>query len=811
MTKYDPAKIEPKWQQIWEKEKPFAAVDFSDKEKVYVLDMFPYPSGDGLHVGHAEGYTATDIYCRYLRAQGKNVLHPMGWDAFGLPAENYAIKKKKHPREVTAMNVDRFRKQIKKLGFSYDWDREVNTTDPDYYKWTQWIFLQLFKKGLAYEDNIPINWCPSCKTGLANEEVVGGECERCHAKVVKKDMKQWILRITDYADRLLKDLDLLDWPEKIKEMQRNWIGRSEGYEIDFDIKGHEQGLRVYTTRVDTLFGATFMVLAPEHPFLKEIVTAEQKDAVAKYQQEAANKSDLERESLEKEKTGVFTGAYAINPANNEEIPIWVSDYVMMNYGSGAIMAVPAHDERDFAFAKKYDLPIVEVISPDGQLHDLAEAYIGAGKLVNSGDFDGLDASESMPKIAAKVDGKKTTNYKLRDWVFSRQRYWGEPIPIIHCPSCGVVPVPEQDLPVELPDVEEYEPTGTGESPLAAIDDWVKTKCPECGGEAKRETNTMPQWAGSCWYYLRYIDPKNTDEIFTKKKMQYWCPVDTYVGGAEHAVLHLLYARFWHKVLYDIKIVDHPEPFLKLLNQGMILGPDGVKMSKSRGNVINPDDVVKEHGADAFRMYEMFMGPLADAKPWDTKGIVGTRRFLEKVWDTGSKVAGQIQADSGPGEITGEAAVLLNKTVKKVGEDIASFRFNTAIAAMMTFLNESLQMEADELTGATAKEYWGTFLQILAPFAPHICEELWSQFGNSESIAKKPWPKFDPALVKDETFELVVQVNGKVRGKVEVAQDISEAEAIKTAKTAENVSKWLEGKETVKEIYVPGRLVNIVVK
>jgi len=808
--KYDPSKIEPKWQKIWAETKPFAAEDFSDKEKIYVLDMFPYPSGDGLHVGHAEGYTATDIYSRYMRARGYNVLHPMGWDAFGLPAENYAIKMKKHPREVTEANVNHFREQIKSLGFSYDWDREVNTTDPNYYKWTQWIFLQLFKKGLAYEDNIPINWCPSCKTGLANEEVVGGECDRCHAEVVKKDMKQWILRITEYADRLLKDLDLLDWPEKIKEMQRNWIGKSEGYEIDFAIKNHEQKLRVYTTRIDTLFGATFMVLAPEHPFLKEIVTAEQKTAVQKYQEETKNKSDLEREALEKEKTGVFTGAYAINPANDQEIPIWVSDYVMMSYGSGAIMAVPAHDERDFAFAKKYDIDIIEVISPDGEEHDLPEAYIGEGNLINSGEFCGEKSNEAMPKIADKVGGKKTTNYKLRDWVFSRQRYWGEPIPIIHCQNCGAVPVPEKDLPVELPAVENYEPTGTGESPLAAITDWVNTTCPECGGTAKRETNTMPQWAGSCWYYLRYIDSQNSEAIFDKKKMQYWSPVDLYVGGAEHAVLHLLYARFWHKVLYDEGVVDHPEPFLKLLNQGMILGPDGVKMSKSRGNVINPDDVVKEYGADAFRMYEMFMGPFADSKPWDTKGIIGTRRFLDKAWDMVSKVAAQ-SADAEIESVTGKAAVLLNKTIKKVDEDIRNFRFNTAVSTLMTFLNESAKMNMDELSGGGAKKYWQTFVQLLAPLAPHISEELWEMLGTNESVGKAAWPKFDPELVAEETFQLVVQVNGKVRGKVEAAQDISEAEAIKVAKAADNVGKWIAGKEVVKEIYVPGKIVNIVVK
>ncbi len=811
MSDYNPQQIEPKWQKKWEELDLYKAEDSSDKEKFYCLDMFPYPSGDGLHVGHAEGYTASDIYSRYLRAKGYNVLHPFGWDAFGLPAENYAIKKKIHPRDAVKENVDYFKSQINKLGISFDWSREVNTTDPNYYKWTQWMFLQLFKKGLAYEDTVPINWCPSCKTGLANEEVVQGECDRCHTAVEKKDMKQWILRITEYAERLLKDVDLLDWPEKIKEMQRNWIGKSEGYEIDFAIKNHEQKLKVFTTRIDTLYGATFMVLAPEHPFVSEITTDDQQKAVDEYTKKAKKKSDLEREALEKDKSGVFTGAYAINPANGEEVPIWVADYVMMNYGSGAIMAVPAHDERDFEFAKKYDLEIKEVISPDGEQHSLEEAYIGDGQLVNSAEYDGLEFDEAKQKIADKVSAKKQVNYKLRDWIFSRQRYWGEPIPVIHCKSCGIVPVSEKDLPVELPDVKNYEPTGTGESPLAEIDEWVNTKCPECGGEAKRETNTMPNWAGSCWYYLRYIDPDNNDEAFSKKSMQYWCPVDLYMGGAEHAVLHLLYSRFWHKVLYDLDYVDHAEPFTKLRNQGMILGEDGVKMSKSRGNVINPDSVIKEYGADTLRLYEMFMGPLEDAKPWDTKGIIGLKRFLEKVWKSISEISDKAKGEEASEDIPSEAATILHKTIKKVDEDIKSFRFNTAIAAMMTFVNESNKMKINDLPAGVVKNYWQKFLQLLAPFAPHITEELWEMLGNSESITKQDWPEYDENLVKEEKIELIIQVNGKVRDKIEASADISEADGLDLAKKSEKTQKWISDKKIVKEIYVPGRLVNLVVK
>ncbi len=822
METYNPQKIEPKWQKKWGKQDLYKAEDFCDakkfpKGKFYTLTMFPYPSAEGLHIGHVESYTAADIYCRYLRANGYNVLFPIGWDAFGLPAENYAIKKGVHPQKANLDNIKNYERQIRSVGLSYDWSRQINTTDPKYYKWTQWIFLKIFKKGLAYEDIVPINWCPSCKTGIANEEVVNGECERCHTKVECRDMKQWLLRITEYADRLVNDLNLLDWPDKIVEMQKNWIGRSEGYEINFKINGHEEILKVFTTRADTLFGATFMVLAPEHPFLKKIVTSEQKTEVEKYIKRSKQKSDLEREALEKEKTGVFTGAYAINPASGEKIPIWVSDYVMMNYGSGAIMAVPAHDERDFEFAKRHDLPITEVISEDGKPREnLEEAYVGGGKLVNSCEFDGTDFLEAREKIAKYVGGKKAVNYKLRDWVFSRQRYWGEPIPVVHCESCGVVPVPEKDLPVELPDVEKYEPTGTGESPLANIKDWVNTTCPECRGVAKRETNTMPQWAGSSWYYLRYIDPRNSGEIFDKKKMRFWSPVDVYIGGAEHAVLHLLYARFWHKVLYDEGIVDHPEPFIKLRNQGMILGEDGVKMSKSRGNVISPDEIVKEHGADVLRLYEMFMGPLEDDKPWSMEKISGVKRFLTKrIWKVVNKA---IEDRNEFIDISGKSQ-LIHRTVKEVSEDIESMKFNTAIAKLMIqfdglnskpdwrgkfnrkgeFENKQFDFEALE-----------KFLILLSPFAPHMAEELWEKLGHKASIFKEKWPIFDPDLVKEKEFEMIVQINGKLRDKIRANVDISCENAIKIAKESERIQKWLDGKKIVKEIYVAGKLVNLVV-
>lgn len=956
---YDHIKIEKKWQDQWEKSNLYRAEDFSRQPKFYCLDMFPYPSGEGLHVGHPEGYTATDIYSRYLRAKGYNVLHPMGWDAFGLPAENYAIKKKLHPGIVTFQNIDHFRKQIKSLGFSYDWDREVNTTDPGYYRWTQWIFLQLFKKGLAYEDTVPINWCPSCKTGLANEEVVNDECDRCHTKVEHKNMKQWLLKITEYADRLLKDVDLLDWPERIKEMQRNWIGKSEGFEIKFEIVNKSKGkskkakvyLNVFTTRVDTLYGATFLAISPEHPLVPKIVTAAQKKQVEAYQAMAQAKSDLERTELEKDKTGVFTGAYAVNPVNGQKIPIWMADYVMMNYAEGAIMCVPAHDDRDWAFAKKYGLPIIDVVQPvygqphegeeirltvsviiqrksdrrylcvrwkkfgwiappigeikpgetpeqaaereameetgfeakavqklgglieshfydekkkiwrgrwdqpvwlelDDEIQDVAtpeeadraevvwltreevaqkithpynligfdrhwnknESFVGDGKAINSDLINGLMTPAAKKKLGESLMirkiGQPKINYKLHDWVFSRQRYWGEPIPIIHCPHCGVVPVPEKDLPVLLPEVEKYEPTGTGESPLAKIDTWVNTKCPECGTSAKRETNTMPQWAGSCWYYLRYLDPQNSQAVFDKKKMRYWSPVDLYVGGAEHAVLHLLYARFWHKVLYDDGWVDHPEPFIKLLNQGMILGEDGAKMSKSRGNVINPDKVVAEHGADTFRLYEMFMGPFADPKPWDTKGIIGVRRFLERIWNMLEK---QLKTNGNKTDVSWNLLLALNRTIKKVTEDIENFRFNTAVSAMMVLLNDLEKYHIEKIKLDQAKPIWEKFIQILAPFAPHITEELWQKLGHQESVFAVSWPRYDEQMVKSAKVQLVVQINGKVREKLEVEADIKKETALKLAYASAKVKKWVSGKTVLKKIYVPGRLINFVIK
>jgi len=807
---YDPSKIEPKWQKYWEKNATFKCEVDPKKEKYYVLDMFPYPSGAGLHVGHPEGYTATDIICRYKRMKGFNVLHPMGWDAFGLPAENYAIKTGRHPREVTDENIKVFKRQIQSLGFSYDWDREVDTTDSEYYHWTQWIFLQLYKKGLAYESELPINWCPSCKTGLANEEVVNGKCDRCHSETTKKLLRQWVLKITEYADRLLEDLSEVDWPEPIKIMQRNWIGKSYGANVTFKIKPPSSQLQapssklpveitVYTTRPDTLFGASYMVLSPEHPLVYELVAKKHEKAVEKYKEFAMAKSDLERTDLNKDKTGEFIGAYAINPVNGKEIPIWISDYVLMGYGTGAIMAVPAHDDRDWEFAKKFDLPIIEVIE-GGKVEK--EAFTGDGKLINSDFLNGLNVEDSKFKMIRHLEekgiGEGAVNYKMKDWVFSRQRYWGEPIPIVHCPKDGPVPVPETELPLLLPDVKKYEPTGTGESPLAGIDSWVNTKCPKCKGPAKRETNTMPQWGGSCWYYLRYISPKNQKAFVDPNEEKYWMNVDLYVGGAEHAVLHLLYARFWHKVLFDLGFVTHKEPFQRLMNQGLILGEDGEKMSKSRGNVINPDDVVRKYGADTLRLYEMFMGPFEAVKPWSTKSIEGAFRFAQKIYrivDEGEMV------DACP---TAELRKSLHKTIKKVGEDIENFHFNTAISQMMIFANE-VQKEK-----VVSKRMMEKFIKILSPFVPHLAEEVWQMLGHKESLAYEPWPDYDPLLVIDDTFELVFSVNGKVRGRKEVPKDISQEDAIKAAREDENVQRNIIGKKVVKEIYVPGKLVNIVI-
>jgi leucyl-tRNA synthetase len=843
MAKYPFETIEPKWQEYWETNKTFRAGEdprVPKEKRRYVLDMFPYPSSQGLHVGHPEGYTATDIYCRYLRASGYAVLHPMGFDAFGLPAENYAIKTGRHPAETTADNIARFREQIKKLGFSYDWEREVDTSSPEYYRWTQWIFLKLFERGLAYEAESPINWCPSCKTGLANEEVKDGECERCHTKVTRRRIRQWMLRITSYAERLLTGLDALDWPEPVKLMQRNWIGRSEGADVVFAIDGTDEKLAIYTTRPDTLFGATYMVLAPEHPLAAKITTAGRREAVEKYIETAAGKSDLERSGLAKEKTGVFTGAYAVNPVNKAKIPIWIADYVLISYGTGAIMAVPAHDERDWDFAKTFDLPIIKVVEgkkgggeipPRSQASGLSAAPPAGGKpasaahgactpppprnappetcttadgyCVNSGEFDGLPTAEAKAAVTAWLEerglGKKAVNYKLRDWVFSRQRYWGEPIPLVHCEKCGIVPLPEASLPLRLPDVRSYEPSGTGESPLSKIDDWVNTTCPRCGGPAKRETNTMPQWAGSCWYYLRYLDPHNDSAFAGRDKIDYWAPVSLYVGGTEHAVLHLLYSRFWHKVLFDAGLVNTDEPFTRLVNQGMILGEDNQKMSKSRGNVINPDDIIKSYGADAMRMYEMFMGPLEVSKPWMTAGLTGVTRFLDRVWGIHEK------AVKDEGEIPRELTRLLHKTVKKVSADTETLNFNTAISQMMVYSAELAKLPAVPVS------LWEPLVVMLAAYAPHLGEELWERLGRSGSVSGAPWPVFDEALAADGELTIVVQVNGKIRDKFTADAGTPAPALEKTALSSPVIQKWLESKTIVKVISVKDKLVNIVVK
>ncbi|MEW6564459.1 MAG: leucine--tRNA ligase [Spirochaetota bacterium] len=819
MAKYPFESIEPKWQKYWEEHKTFRAVEdpaFPKEKRQYVLDMFPYPSAQGLHVGHPEGYTATDIYCRYLRMKGYNVLHPMGFDAFGLPAENYAIKTGTHPATTTRANIDKFRTQIKALGFSYDWDREVSTCEADYYKWTQWIFLKLFEKGLAYEAETPINWCPSCKTGLANEEVKDGACDRCGTKVTRKRIRQWILKITAYAERLLEDLDLLDWPEPVKLMQRNWIGKSEGANVIFKIDGHDAELEIYTTRPDTLFGATYMVLAPEHPLVSKITTPEQRAAVEAYLDAAAKKSDLERTDLAKEKTGVFSGAYAINPVNGKKIPIWIADYVLISYGTGAIMAVPAHDERDWDFAKAFNLPIIQVVAgePPASGKDYSRTpescTTADGWAVNSGPFDGTPTAEFKQKIVQWLEekgiGKRAVNYKLRDWIFSRQRYWGEPIPIVHCESCGIVPLPEDQLPLTLPDVQSYAPTGTGESPLAGITEWVNTTCPKCGGKAKRETNTMPQWAGSCWYYLRYLDPHNDKEFASKKAIEYWMPVDLYVGGTEHAVLHLLYSRFWHKVLYDLGLVNTKEPFQRLVNQGMILGEDGQKMSKSRGNVINPDDIIKEYGADSMRVYEMFMGPLEVSKPWATAGLVGVSRFLERLWALGEKPLAESPEAAGlSGDETQNILRLLHKTIKKVTDDTATLNFNTAISAMMVYSSELAKLEK------LPRSFWEPLVQMVGPYAPHLAEELWEKLGHQESISKSQWPRYDESLAADNEATIVVQVNGKIRDKFTAPVGTAKSELEKTALALPGIQKWLEGVTIAKVISVPDKLVNIVVK
>lgn len=802
---YQPNKIEPKWQKIWAKNnyKSWHTKDKPNKKHIYILDMFPYPSGEGLHVGHIEGYTASDILSRYYRMKGFQVLHPMGWDAFGLPAENYAIKTKKNPKEVVAKNIKNFRKQLQGVGFSYDWQREINTTDPNYYKWTQWIFLQLYKKGLAYEEEVPVNWCPSCKTVLADEEVVDGKCDRCGSIVKRKKLRQWVLKITAMADRLLKDLDLLDWPARVKTMQKNWIGRSEGVEVEFKVAGQNDYINIFTTRVDTIFGVTYLVLAPEHPLAKKILQENYQEDAIEYIEKALQKSDFERQSSVKEKTGVFTGAYAINPANRERIPIWISDYVLISYGTGAVMGVPAHDERDLEFAEKFHLTIKEVISSDG-------------KVINSGPFDGLSYKKAQEKIALYVGGKKVVRYKLRDWIFSRQRYWGEPIPIIKCEKCGLVPLKESQLPLKLPEIKKYEPTGKNESPLADISSWVNVKCPKCKGPAKREVNTMPQWAGSSWYYLRYLDPKNKKKLIDLKKEKAWMPVNIYIGGVEHAVLHLLYARFWHKFLYDIGVVSTLEPFSRLINQGIILGEDGEKMSKSRGNVISPDTVIKKYGADSLRMYEMFMGPLSFSKPWNTKGVIGIYRFLSRVWSLiaedndkskeNDAFKMSVEAKRKTKENIQGLEKIRHKTIKKVTEDIENLRFNTAISALMEYLNELYQVPLDKVN----KKHKETLALLLFPFAPHLAEELWqTALKHRKSVEFEKWPIFKNELLEEKFYTLVVQINSKVRDKIKAKKGINEAEARKLAKDSSQVKKYLSKQKIKKVVFVKDRIINFV--
>jgi leucyl-tRNA synthetase len=804
---YQPLVIEPKWQQYWDETKAFKVLeDAEEKPKFYALDMFPYPSGAGLHVGHPEGYTATDIVARFKRMRGYNVLHPMGWDAFGLPAEQYAISTGQHPAGFTNININTFRKQIKSLGFSYDWDRELSTTDADYYKWTQWIFLQLYKKGLAYVAEVPVNWCEALGTVLANEEVIDGLSERGNHPVVRRPMRQWILRITEYAERLLDDLEELDWTESIKDMQRNWIGKSKGAEVHFAIGGHDDlVLTVFTTRPDTLFGATYCVLAPEHPFVATITTAEQKAAVEAYQVKSTHKSDLERTDLAKEKSGVFTGAYAINPVNGASVPIWIADYVLAGYGTGAIMAVPGHDERDFEFAKQFGLEIIEVVK-GGDV--LVAAYSGDGEHVNSGLINGLNNVDAIAKmiqwLEAEGKGQGRITYRLRDWLFSRQRYWGEPIPIVHLEDGTMKAVSDDQLPILLPDVEQILPSGTGESPLALVTDWLNIIDPESGMKARRETNTMPQWAGSCWYYLRFIDPHNDQELCSKELQRKWLPVDLYIGGAEHAVLHLLYARFWHKVLYDIGVVDTKEPFHKLVNQGMILGDNHEKMSKSRGNVINPDDIVSVHGADTLRMYEMFMGPLEATKPWNTQGVEGIYRFLSRVWRLFIDENGQVSTRISKGEGTAEFQRVWHRTIKKITEDYEGLRFNTAISQLMIFVNEAYKTEQ------LPKDAMKHLAQMLSPIVPHIAEELWQRLGGKGSITYAPWPEYDVALTVDNEVEIVVQVNGKIVERVLIPADMDQAEMEKLAHANSKVIEAIAGRTVRKVIAVKGKLVNIVV-
>ena len=800
-TPYNHRAIEQKWQKIWDDEKAFAATDDYSKPKYYALVEFPYPSGQGLHVGHPRPYTALDIVARKRRMQGYNVLYPMGWDAFGLPTENYAIKNKIHPRIVTENNVKHFKQQLHSLGYSFDWDREINTTDPQYYKWTQWIFLKLFKEGLAYKSEMPINWCTSCKVGLANEEVVNGVCERCGSPVVRKVKSQWMLKITDYAEKLLEGLEDVDYIERVKVSQKNWIGKSQGAEVEFQVAGKEEKLTVYTTRPDTLFGATYMVVSPEHPMLdKYKEDIKNWDAIQDYREQAAKKSDFERSELAKEKTGVaIDGLSAINPVNEKEIPIWVSDYVLMSYGTGAIMAVPAHDTRDWEFAKKFDLPIIEVVAGGENVQEEAYTDVASGKLINSGFLDGLEVAEAKKKMIAFLEekgiGKSKTNFKLRDWVFSRQRYWGEPIPIVKCEKCAYVPLPESELPLELPDVDSYMPTDNGESPLAAMTDWVNTTCPCCGGPAQRETDTMPQWAGSSWYFLRYTDPKNTEALASKEALKYWLPVDWYNGGMEHTTLHLLYSRFWHRFLYDQGVVPTKEPYQKRTSHGMILGENGEKMSKSRGNVVNPDDIVMDYGADTLRTYEMFIGAFDLSASWSENGVKGCRRFLDRVWKLQ-----EILVDGN--EYRSAFETKMHQTIQKVSSDFENLKYNTAIAAMMSLLNDFYK------EGSINRAEFKTFLILLNPVAPHITEEIWENCGYEGRVYAQTWPEFDEAKTVEDTIELPVQINGKTRAVVTLPADVDKDTAIAAGK--ELIADKLTG-TIVKEIYVPGRIINIVQK
>ena len=800
---YNYAQIEKKWQDIWDEKQTFAAKDDYSLPKFYGLVEFPYPSGQGLHVGHPRSYTAIDIVCRKKRLEGYNVLYPMGWDAFGLPTENFAIKNHIHPAEVTKKNIANFKRQLKSLGFSFDWSREINTTDPSYYKWTQWIFLQLYKKGLAYKKKMSVNWCTSCKCVLANEEVVNGHCERCGSEVIHKEKSQWMLKITDYAEKLLEGLDDVDFIERVKTQQRNWIGRSYGTQVKFSTNIGDT-FEVFTTRADTLFGVTYMVMSPEHPLIQKWADKiTNMDEVSAYKQEAAKKSDFERTELAKDKTGVkINGVTAINPVNGKEIPIFIADYVLISYGTGAIMAVPAHDTRDWEFAKKFNLPIIEVVAGGEDVQKAPYTECAAGKLVNSGFLDGMSVEEAKKAIQNWLKernlGELKTNYKLRDWVFSRQRYWGEPIPIVHCEKCGYVPLPESELPLVLPNVDSYEPTDNGESPLAKMTDWVNTTCPHCGGPAKRETDTMPQWAGSSWYFLRYCDPHNDKELASPEALKYWTPVDWYNGGMEHTTLHLLYSRFWHKFLYDIGAVPTPEPYAKRTSHGMILGENGEKMSKSRGNVVNPDEIVRDYGADTMRLYEMFIGDFEKAAPWSQSSIKGSKRFLDKIWALSDKLT---DGDYYRPEL--ESA--FHRTIKKVTEDIEGLKMNTAIAALMSLLND-IQSQ-----GGINRAEFKTYLILLNPFAPHITEELWQQAGFKGMLNEAEWPAYDESKCADSTVEIAVQVNGRIKVRINVAADITAADAIAAAKRESAVAELTEGKSIVKELYVPKKLVNIVVK